>query len=433
MASALGEQADWEAAANPVLAGFSPDPSVCRVDHGTPESPDIWFYLVTSTFEYLPGIPVYRSRDLVAWELVGHVITDQLDYGNVPDSGGLFAPTIRHDGTRFLVVCTLVARDTLGGGPRRRDGNFIVTAPHAAGPWSQPVWWSSSEGIDPSVLVEADGSLWAHGCRSIAAPQWPNQGEIWVREIDPSSLALIGPETVVWTGAVIGGRWTEAPHLYRIGEWVYLVTAEGGTGRHHAVMIARAPGPLGPFEACEDNPIFTHRHLGPDAVVANVGHAELVEGPDGGWRAFVLASRMVDGVDLLGRETFVTEVGWERGWPVLAPGVGVLEPNPAVLGSPPPPAPAAPWIGVRRTPQAIATPAGGSVPPGGCWVWDEHERLVLTAGAGLDGDEPALLARRLSCHRCRVELTLPSAVSRRSPVGRSIGWAWRCGSRVPIG
>src|SRR5450759_2227759 len=146
----------WANAVNPVLSGFYPDPSVCRVDgdDGT------WYYLVNSTFEYLPGLPVHRSRNLVDWEPVGHILDrpDQVDLTRVGDSGGMFAPTIRHDGTRFLAVCTLI------GGAPGRSGNFIVTADDAAGPWSDPVWWDV-DGIDPSILVDDDGRLWAHGTR----------------------------------------------------------------------------------------------------------------------------------------------------------------------------------------------------------------------------------------------------------------------------
>ena len=184
----------WLDAVNPVRPGFHPDPTICRVDgvDGT------WFYLVTSTFEYLPGLPVHRSRDLVHWELVGHALDrpGQVDLSTVGDSGGLFAPTLRHDGERFLLVCTVV------GGPPGASGNFVITATDAAGPWSDPVWWPEG-GIDPSILVDGD-RLWAHGTRLVADPAWEQQTEVWVRELDPRTLVPFGPESVVWTGALHG-------------------------------------------------------------------------------------------------------------------------------------------------------------------------------------------------------------------------------------
>ena len=389
----VSDPSAWLNASNPVLPGFRPDPSVCRVDGpgGT------WYYVVNSTFEYLPGIPVHRSRDLITWELVGHAIIDQLDYTDVRDSAGLYAPTIRHDGKRFLVVCTHLA------GPGRKGGNFVVTAESAVGPWSQPVWWPESEGIDPSLLLDDDGRIWAHGTRGAHAPQWENQGEVWVREVDPATLELMGPETAIWTGALIGAQWTEGPHLYRRGSYVYLVASEGGTGRHHAVTVARAPSPTGPFEGCPDNPVLTHRMLGAESAVVNVGHADLVEAPDGSWWALALASRLSDGVDLLGRETFLLPVSWQDDWPVLAPGSGTLVPEPggpagasrhgrpATTGSSP-----EGWIAVRRPPTEVATRLEASDLVDG--------DVTLRAGAGMEASEPAFLGRRL--RDLAVELSL---------------------------
>ncbi|MCL1870483.1 MAG: glycoside hydrolase family 43 protein [Promicromonosporaceae bacterium] len=368
----------WVGSTNPVLPGFYPDPSVCRVDgeDGT------WFYLASSTFEYLPGIPVHRSRDLVSWELVGHAVErpGQVDLGTVGDSGGMFAPTIRHDGARFLVVCTLV------GGVEGASGNFVVTATDAAGPWSDPVWWHD-DGIDPSLLVDDDGRLWGHGTRLAREPEWDQQTEVWVREVDPVTLTLQGPEHVVWTGAVRGAVWAEGPHLYRRGDTCYLLAAEGGTGAHHAISVARGAGPAGPFTGNPCNPVLTHRHLGGRYPVTNVGHADLVDAPDGSTWALCLATRPVDGFDPLGRETFLVPVEWEQGWPVFAPGVGTLVPEP------PRPAPA-PVAGAREeeliSPRRFPGEVADVTPDGG---------LEVRPGAGLGSPAPAFVGRRLTAHR----------------------------------
>ena len=380
----------WVGATNPVLPGFHPDPSVCRVDGADGG----WYYLVTSTFEYLPGLPVHRSRDLVTWELVGHVITDQLDLSGLGDSGGLYAPTIRHDGQRFLVVCELV------GGPERASGNFVVTATDAAGPWSAPVWWPDARGGDASLLLDG-GRIWAHAARQTQRQDWVGQGEVWVREVDPVTLRLTGPETVVFTSAVVGGIWTEGPHLYRRGEHVHLIAAEGGTGRHHAIVTGRAASPTETFEVGASNPVLTHRNLGPDAVVVNVGHADLVQAADGSWWALTLASRLVDGVDLLGRETFLTPVTFIDDAPVLAPGVGTLVPEPGgpdgVVRTASSPAPEMPWVAVRRLPGEVAV--GDLVGDGGA--------LVLRAGGALDAHLPAFVGQRLLAPSSVVALDLP--------------------------
>jgi xylan 1,4-beta-xylosidase len=304
------------AARNPVLPGFHPDPSICRVGDE--------FFVVTSTFEYFPGLPVHRSRDLVAWQLAGHAVhrDDQLDLSTVPASGGLFAPTIRHHAGRFYVACTLV-------GGNGRQGSFVVTATDPAGPWSDPAWIEDAPGIDPSILFDDDGRAWWCGTRLAEPGDWPEQTEVWVRELDLTTMSLVGDEHVVWHGAVEGAVWAEGPHLYRHAGDVLLVASEGGTERHHAVSAARGASPTGSFTGSRANPLLTHRHLGDDAPVANVGHADLVDDGQGAWWATVLATRRLprDGTRadaLQGRETWLVPVVFEDGWPVFAPGTGRL-------------------------------------------------------------------------------------------------------------
>lgn len=386
---------------NPVLPGFYPDPSVCRVDgdDGT------WFYLVNSTFEYLPGLPVHRSRDLLSWELIGHVIDrpGQINLSTVRDSGGLFAPTIRHDGTRFLVVCTLV------GGAEGASGNFVVTAENAAGPWSDPIWWDM-DGIDPSIMIEPDGSMWAHGTRLAPLPEWAQQTEVWVRRLDNETLVPDTEETIVWSGALRGAIWSEGPHLLRRNGFVYLLAAEGGTSFHHAIVVARAESPLGPFVGNPANPVLTHRNLGRATPVTNVGHADLVEAQDGSWWAVCLATRAWDSCDLLGRETFLVPVTWENDWPVFAPGEGQLPQNPKGLqgltgqenlpfDSPDNPAATGGGdvIAVRRHPSEIVTETGAS------------GTFRLQAGNDLTDSRPAFVARRLASLSTRVQIRLVDA------------------------
>jgi alpha-N-arabinofuranosidase len=318
-------------AANPILPGCHPDPSICRVGE--------WYYLVTSTFEYLPGLPVLRSRDLVRWETVGHVIDrpGMLDFDGIGSSGGLYAPTIRHGRGLFWVACTLVDREDPS-----RGGNFLVTATDPAGPWSDPVMLDVV-GIDPSIAFDDEGRVWVHGTRLAAEPEWHDQTEVWVREYSPEQRALIGDEHVIWRGAVRGAVWAEGPHLYRVDDGWLLLAAEGGTEFHHAVSVARADEITGPYVGNRANPVFTHRHLGRRSPVIGAGHADLVQAPDGSWFAVMLAMRAADGRHYpLGRETFLCPVVWEDGWPVFAPGEGRL---PATVPTPwaTDPAPSGSW------------------------------------------------------------------------------------------
>lgn len=297
--------------ANPILPGCYPDPSIVRVEED--------YYLVASTFEYFPGLPIFHSRDLVNWEQIGHAIDrpTQLNFDGIASSGGLYAPTIRHSDGLFWLVCTLVDQQD-----DDRGGNFVMTAPDPAGPWSDPVWFGAG-GIDPSIFFDDDGRAWMHGIRLAPNPDWFHQTEVWIREFDLNTKQLTGPEHIVWNGALNGVVWSEAPHLYKVDGSYYLLTAEGGTEFHHAVSIAKADNVTGPYTGNKGNPILTHRHLGRGSEVVGVGHADLVEAADGSWWAVLLAMRTYGGYHYnLGRETFLVPVTWEDGWPVFAPGEG---------------------------------------------------------------------------------------------------------------
>ncbi|MBP2412172.1 alpha-N-arabinofuranosidase [Arthrobacter stackebrandtii] len=395
----------WDSV-NPVLPGFYPDPSVCRVDgeDGT------WFFLVNSTFEYLPGLPIHRSRDLINWELIGHVLdrTGQIDVSLVGDSGGLFAPTIRHDGTRFLLVCTLV------GGGEHGSGNFVVTATDPAGPWSDPIWWDM-DGIDPSIMVEPDGTLWAHGTRLAPEPEWEQQTEVWVRRLNSQTLKPEGEETIIWSGALRGAIWSEGPHLFHHEGYIYLLAAEGGTGFYHAIIVARAASPLGPFTGNPANPVLTHRNLGRGAAVSNVGHADLVEAPDGTWWAVCLATRAWDHCDLLGRETFLVPVSWEDGWPVFAPGEGQLPLNPGgfIVQQP---SSSATFVNSEQTATSSTGRHGDVIavrrhPSQFCTLTDDSDEFRIESGEGLSGSTPAFVAKRLAGLTTRVQVRLVDASS----------------------
>lgn len=298
--------------ANPVLPGCHPDPSVCRVG-------DV-YYLVVSSFGYYPGIPVYRSLDLVDWTLIGHVLDrpEQLDLDGLDVADGVWASTIRHhDGTFY--VTSGIARGRTGA------QTFVVTATDPAGPWSNPVELDAL-GIDPSLFFDDDGRCWFTGARDAAEPTVTGPGEIWLRELDLTTLRLVGPTHVLWHGA-LRGQWVEGPHLYKRDGRYVLLAAEGGTERNHAVTAATATTVTGPYVTDPRSPLLTHRNLGPGHPVQNIGHADLVDTPAGETWAVVLGVRPVDGTHVLGRETFLVPVEWSDAGPLFAPGVGVVHLN----------------------------------------------------------------------------------------------------------
>ena len=219
--------------ATPIIPGFHPDPSICRVGDD--------YYLVNSSFEYLPGVPIFHSRDLVTWELIGNVLDreDQLALESSAGSSGIFAPTIRHHDGRFWMITTCINRV--------REGHLIVSATDPAGPWTTPVYTTGVMGIDPDLFWDEDGTCyltWAGG--------WDGGMPIMQVAIDPETGELLGEPRGISGGTGLANP--EGPHLYRRGDWYYLLLAEGGTERGHTVTIARSRSVDGPFEEQSGEP-----------------------------------------------------------------------------------------------------------------------------------------------------------------------------------
>ncbi len=307
-------------AKNPILPGFYPDPSICRVGND--------FYMVCSSFAYFPGIPIFHSKDLAHWEQIGNVIDrpEQLpmgeDCGEDDTSRGIFAPTIRYHDGMFYVVATNVSE----------GGNFIVTARTADGAWSNPHFLGEkAAGIDPSLFFDEDGICYYIGTRpNPRGVRYNGDWEIWMQKIDLEHMKLIGKDWAIWRGALREAVWPEGPHLYKKGGDYYLLHAEGGTGSDHAVCVARSIHLTDRFVGCLSNPIFTHRNLGKDYPVCYTGHGDLTEDGFGNWYMVLLASATCQQHTSLGRETFLAKVTWEDDWPVINAGIGRLEGKVAV-------------------------------------------------------------------------------------------------------
>ncbi|MCH9275786.1 glycoside hydrolase family 43 protein [Bifidobacterium amazonense] len=356
--------------ANPVLRGMHPDPSwIWDETRGE-------IVLVNSSFELIPGLPIHTTRDLATWTHVADAVDERmarrLFLDGVADSGGLYAPTLRRIRGKYVIVCTTtrVDRDKavaegLGDELARCDaagGNFAIVADSLEGPWRGPYWVAGAEGIDPDIFEDRDGTVWWTQTRPAVDPHWDGQTEVWAAPLDMDSdtgsdsgsgvWRLAGERTVLWRGYGLDAVWAEGPHLYRIGDWVYLMTAEGGTGPEHSEMMMRTFAPDGLvraidgfeedcasrgvairparegersvlgeydrlFRACKRNPILTHRHLGFNEPVQCVGHADLLRHPTAGWLLVCLGVRETPGDEpgerfsYFGRETFVAPVVWD--------------------------------------------------------------------------------------------------------------------------
>ena len=276
---------------NPIIPGFHPDPSVCRVGNK--------FYIVNSTFSYFPGVPIYESEDLAHWAQIGNVLDreSQLPLSHANSWLGIYATTIRYNEGLYYMITTNV-----GGG-----GNFMVTATDPAGPWSEPIWLEQ-QGIDPSLLFE-DGK-----CYMVSNPE----GGIHLCEIDPVSGKQLTESKLLWKGT--GGRYPEGPHVYKIGDYYYLLISEGGTELAHSLTVARSKDIYGPYESNPANPILTHcNQAGQSSQIQGTGHGDLVQDENGNWWVVFLAYRNYGGGSYhhLGRETFLAPVTWEEDWPVV--------------------------------------------------------------------------------------------------------------------
>lgn len=296
---------------NPILGGFYPDPSICRVGED--------FYLVNSSFAYAPGIPIFHSRDLAHWEQIGNILVrdTQLRLDHQEISRGIFAPTIRYHEGVFYVITTNVSY----------GGTFIVTATDPAGAWSDPYeLGEAAAGIDPSLFFDDDGRCYYVGTRpNPDGVRYDGDWEIWLQELDIQSMQLTGESRAIWKGAMKHAIWPEGPHLYKKDGYYYLLTAEGGTERSHSICMARSRQLFAWFEGCPQNPVFTHRHLGRDYPVICAGHGDLFDDEAGNWYLVMLASRACHRHCSLGRETYLARVVWEKGWIVVNPGIGMLE------------------------------------------------------------------------------------------------------------
>jgi len=279
---------------NPVLRGMYPDPSMCA-------GPDGKYYMVCSTFQYFPGVPIFESDDLINWKQIGHCLTrkSQLLLEKNNTGSGIYAPTIRYNNGRFYMVVTNV----------ENIGNFYVYTDDIYGEWSEPIIVEQS-GIDPSLFFDDDGKVYFISNGNDAN----GTGYIQISEIDIATGKKLSENEPLWYGT--GGRYIEAPHMYKFNGWYYLLDAEGGTEYGHMVNYGRSKNLKGPFEPCPANPVLTNRNLG-GYQLQGAGHGDIIQAADGTWWFCHLAFRQLDKYMTfhhLGRETCMEPVFWKDDW-----------------------------------------------------------------------------------------------------------------------
>ncbi len=278
---------------NPVIKGFYPDPSVCKVNNT--------FYLVCSSFQYFPGVPIFKSKDLINWKQIGHCLTrkSQIQLDQVNSSGGVFAPTIRYNNGRFYMVTT----------NETEQKNFYVWTNNIYGEWSEPIFVEQG-GIDPSLYFEDDKTYFMSN-----GSDENGVSSIFQCEIDIETGKKLTQSLPIWQGT--GGRYLESPHLYKINGMYYIMAAEGGTEYGHMITYARGKSLNGPFEAYKNNPVLTNRNLG-GYELQGMGHGDLIEDNSGNWWILHLGFRQIGQWTTfhhLGREVFLTPATFDKdGW-----------------------------------------------------------------------------------------------------------------------
>jgi len=301
---------------NPILPGWYSDPNICTNGEGD-------YFLVTSTFAYFPGVPIFHSRDLVNWKQIGHVLNRASQLVNMEGqhvSRGIFAPAISYNpqNKTYYMITTNVGA-----------GNFFVKTQNPFGEWSEPVMLPEVGGIDPSFFFDEDGKAYIVNNDEAPnnKPEYSGHRTIRIQEFDVKTDKTIGPRKIlVNKGACPGDKpiWIEGPHLYKINGMYFLMSAEGGTGDWHSEVIFRSDSPMGKFLPWKNNPILTQRHLNSDRPnsVTCAGHADLIQAKEGDWWAVFLACRPINNqFENLGRETFMMPVKWsEDGFPYMTQG-----------------------------------------------------------------------------------------------------------------
>lgn len=316
----LHEKAAGNYYLNPVIPGMNPDPSICRAGED--------YYMVTSTFGFFPGLPVYHSKDLVNWKLIGYGINrpGQLALReSEKDELNLFAATIRYHNGIFYIINTNTGR-------RSDPRNFVITATNPAGPWSEAHYIENAPRIDPSLFFDDDGKVYYTGNCIPENPAHINERTIWTQEINPETWELVGERVDVLKsgdyhrGLILAGHdirylnHFEGPHIYKKDGIYYLLVSHGGTSWDHAVSIWKSKNVLGPYDFCEKNPIVTNRDFHHTAYLHHTGHADIIQTHTGEWWMVLLATRPYGGeFTNMGRETALVPVDWSGVWPIVNP------------------------------------------------------------------------------------------------------------------
>ncbi|HBG3258721.1 TPA: glycoside hydrolase family 43 protein [Clostridioides difficile] len=306
---------------NPILPGFNPDPCICRKGDD--------YYLVVSSFEWFPGIPVYHSKDLKNWELYTHILTDEtkIDLKKLPSSKGIWAPCLTYCEEEDLFYIVYGIMNSMNARYFDVD-NYLITSKDIKGEWSEPVYLHSS-GFDASIFHDDDGKKWIASLDWETREGYEKPGVICLVEYCTKKKEIVGYPKRIWSGGTDRGC-IEAPHITKRGDYYYIMCAEGGTGYGHSVTMGRAKNIWGPYEKDSMNPIVTSipgdfyerhdpdhlkpKYYNPESKLQKSGHGSYIEITSGEVYLVHLTSRpfVPELRCTLGRETAIQKMKWTK-------------------------------------------------------------------------------------------------------------------------
>jgi Beta-xylosidase len=290
---------------NPILRGFNPDPCMLKVGNT--------YYIAVSSFEWLPGVRVYESSDLINWIHKTDILTNQVDLRGNPANCSIWAPQLSYADEQFHLMYTNVKSTKR---PFKDTHNYLISSDSIEGPWSEPIYLNSS-GFDPSLFHDKNGRKWLlNQLWDYRISEGNKSSGIVIQEYDKNAKKLIGNPKKIFDCTHL--KKTEAPHIYVHNGYYYLIMAEGGTGPDHAVTIARSREIKGPYEVDPNFPMLTAKGDEHSSLWCT-GHMSLVTASSGELYIAHLCTRPIikndKNIAILGRETALQQVYWDdEGW-----------------------------------------------------------------------------------------------------------------------
>ncbi|PSN71091.1 beta-xylosidase [Corynespora cassiicola Philippines] len=309
------------AISNPIISGWNPDPAIIRLGDD--------YYIATSSFEYFPGMPIYKSTDLQNWELFSHALSrsSQVQLWGTPTGAGVWAPSLSHiNGKVYIAAMTRWTYDPVA----RVWPRIMWISSSDMKEWSDPIW-GELWGIDPQLFQDPENKK---VYLNVMAPN-NNEDRLWgiyQCEVNIDSGNCIGEYRSLWNGTLPHTKDArpEGPKMFWRSPYYYLVIAEGGTDYLHRASVARSSSPTGPWEPAPNgtNPLIYNGAYGfNNLTVQSTGHPDMIETSDGRWYASFIARRTINTniSSPLGRESFLCSVNWnDDDWPVFNDGKPIL-------------------------------------------------------------------------------------------------------------